>query len=84
MKFSIRDFAKFGKVVRQSDVYTVTDVSKLENLVVSLTELHEGKETSGHSHGDADEVYYFFKGKAGKILPAFVDEYLEAISARGN
>jgi mannose-6-phosphate isomerase-like protein (cupin superfamily) len=27
-----------------------------------LTELHGGKETSGHQHDDADEIYTFISG----------------------
>jgi mannose-6-phosphate isomerase-like protein (cupin superfamily) len=66
VKFAVADFRKIGKVVKQSDVYTVTDVSKLDNLVVSKTVLHPGKETGGHSHGGAEEVYFFMEGK-GKM-----------------
>jgi mannose-6-phosphate isomerase-like protein (cupin superfamily) len=63
VKFSIDDVRKVGKVVRESDVYTVIDVSNLEHLTASLTILHPGKETSGHSHEMADEVYFFLEGK---------------------
>jgi mannose-6-phosphate isomerase-like protein (cupin superfamily) len=66
VKFSVEDFRKVGKIVKQSDVYTVTDVSKLDDLIISKTVLHPGKETSGHSHGEADEVYFFMEG-AGRI-----------------
>ena len=61
-KFSLDEFKHVGKVVRQNDVYTVLDVRELDNLVVSMTILHPGKETSGHSHGEADEVYFFVNG----------------------
>ena len=61
-KFSLDEFKSVGKVVKQSDVYTVLDVRELDNLVVSMTILHPGKETSGHSHGEADEVYLFVNG----------------------
>ena len=62
-KFSVDDFESAGKVVKKNDVYTVIDVSKLENLIVSKTILHPGKETSGHSHDDAEEVYFFIEGE---------------------
>jgi mannose-6-phosphate isomerase-like protein (cupin superfamily) len=65
-KLSVDEFQKIGKVVKENDVYTVIDVSKLENLVVSKTILHPGKETGGHSHSEADEVYFFVKGN-GKM-----------------
>ncbi|MBN2331306.1 MAG: cupin domain-containing protein [Candidatus Aenigmarchaeota archaeon] len=61
-RLSLTDFPKVGKIVKKSDVYTVLDVRELDNLVVSMTILHPGKETSGHSHGEADEVYFFVKG----------------------
>ncbi len=62
-KLSLDDFQRIGRVVKQSDVYTVLDVSQLDDLVVSMTTLHPGKETSGHSHGEADEVYFFVSGE---------------------
>jgi mannose-6-phosphate isomerase-like protein (cupin superfamily) len=65
-KFSLDEFKSVGKIVKRSDVYTVLDVRQLDNLVVSMTILHPGKETSGHSHGEADEVYLFVRGK-GKM-----------------
>ncbi len=62
MKFSISEFGKAGKVVRQNDTYTVTDVSVLNKMNVSLTVLHPGKETSGHRHEGSEEVYNFEEG----------------------
>lgn len=67
-KFSLDEFKRVGKVAKQSDVYTVLDVSKLDNLVISETTLHPGKETSGHSHADADEVYFLVKGSGSMQL----------------
>jgi mannose-6-phosphate isomerase-like protein (cupin superfamily) len=66
MRFSIEEFEKVGKTVKKSYVYTVIDVSNLEHLNVSLTVLHPGKETGGHSHEGAEEVYNFAEG-AGKM-----------------
>ncbi len=62
MHFSIDEFERVGRVVKKTDVYTILDVSLLENLVVSMTILHHGHETSGHSHSEADEVYFFVDG----------------------
>lgn len=62
MKLSIGEFLKVGRIVKRNDVYTVADVTELEGLTVSLTVLHPGKETSGHSHGEAEEVYNFAEG----------------------
>jgi len=66
MRFSVSSFGKVGRVLKKDDVYTVIDVSKLDRLVVSMTVLHPGKETKGHSHADADEVYFFIEG-SGKM-----------------
>ena len=63
MKFSEDSFESGGEKVKENETYTVTDIKKLENLVVSMTVLHPGKNTSGHSHEDAEEVYFFRKGR---------------------
>jgi mannose-6-phosphate isomerase-like protein (cupin superfamily) len=60
-KLSVRDFPKAGRVVKQSDVYSVFD-SPMEKLVVSMTVLHPGKETGGHGHEGSEEVYFFVSG----------------------
>ena len=39
-----------SKVVKSNETYDVIDNTNLNNLVVSKTILHEGKETSGHNH----------------------------------
>jgi mannose-6-phosphate isomerase-like protein (cupin superfamily) len=62
MKLSVDGFLKVGRTVKKSDVYTVSDVTILEKLTVSLTVLHPGKETGGHSHDGAEEVYNFAEG----------------------
>lgn len=50
-----------GKLVKQSDVYSVFD-SPMDRLVVSMTVLHPGKHTSGHDHPGSEEVYFFVSG----------------------
>ena len=62
MKIPIGQFGKAGKTVKQNETYTVIDVSDLKHLNVSLTVLHPGKETSGHRHDGAEEVYNFEEG----------------------
>ncbi len=64
MKLNILDIG--GKVVKDDDRYLVKDNSKLNNLVVSSTDLRPGKSTSGHSHPGQEEVYHFVKG-SGKM-----------------
>ncbi len=62
---SIKEFTKKAKLVKVSDRYKVYDLA-LESLVLSMTILHEGKSTTGHSHDDTEEIYLFINGD-GKI-----------------
>lgn len=63
MKIDIKEFAGIVKPIRDTDVYSVHDLEYLEHLNVSMTILHAGKETSGHEHEGADEVYMVMDGK---------------------
>ena len=51
-----------GTVIRDTEVYIVEDNTYLNNLTVSKTTLHQGKETSGHNHSGLEEVYFFESG----------------------
>lgn len=50
-----------GKLVTNSDTYRIIDYN-IEGLTVSVTTLHKGKATRGHSHPHAEA--YFFKTPA--------------------
>ena len=50
-----------GRLVKSDDRYIVCDLG-LGNLVLSMTILHPGKQTTGHSHA-ANEVYFFLEGQ---------------------
>ncbi|MEA1905017.1 MAG: sugar phosphate nucleotidyltransferase, partial [Candidatus Hadarchaeota archaeon] len=50
-----------GRLVKSDERYVVVDRS-VGNLVFSITILHSGKHTSGHSH-PAGEVYFFAEGE---------------------
>lgn len=63
-----------GKIIRDNETYIVEDNNFLNNLVLSKTTLHPGKETSGHSHKGLEEVYYFIKGN-GRMLLGTEDDY---------
>jgi oxalate decarboxylase/phosphoglucose isomerase-like protein (cupin superfamily) len=63
---SLEDFPKRAKLVKRDDRYEVYDLA-MEHLVASITVLHPGKATTGHSHSDAEEVYYYARGE-GEIL----------------
>ncbi len=54
-------------VVKSNEIYDVIDNTNLNNLVVSKTILHPGKETGGHNHSGQEEVYIFMKG-SGKMV----------------
>lgn len=62
MTLHIKNITKEGRLIKQDDRYTVTDVNHLNNLTVSETVLNAGKATSGHSHDGLEEVYMFTKG----------------------
>ena len=56
-----------SKIVKENETYTVIDNTNLNNLVVSKTILHPGKETGGHNHSGQEEVYIFTQG-IGKMV----------------
>ena len=57
-----------SKVIKSNETYDVIDNTNLNNLVVSKTILHPGKETGGHNHSGQEEVYIFTKGKGTMIV----------------
>jgi len=50
-----------GRLVKSDERYIVCDLA-MGNLVLSITILHPGKQTTGHSH-PAHEVYFFVEGE---------------------
>ena len=61
MKFRTETFKDVAELVLDNERYKVYDL-KLEHLTVSITELHPGKETRGHSHENVEEVYLCLEG----------------------
>lgn len=61
-----KQYKERAKLIRDNEIYKVYDLPTLKDLNLSLTELNPGKETGGHSHKEADEVYVFIDGK-GRI-----------------
>ena len=59
---NIGEYKQLANLIRNDETYKVYDLSQLQNLNVSLTELYPQKSTSGHSHKEADEVYIFIDG----------------------
>ena len=57
-----------SKVVHSNETYNVIDNTSLNGLIVSKTELHPGKNTSGHNHSGQEEVYIFTNGKGRMIV----------------
>ena len=62
MKIPLNQFARKAGLVKKSDRYEVYDLG-LENLVISMTVLHEDKSTTGHFHNDTEEIKFFIKGE---------------------
>jgi len=56
-----------GDIIKNDDVYRLTDNRTLKNLVLSQTVLHRNKSTRGHRHLGQEEVYFFILG-AGKMI----------------
>ena len=54
---------KDSKIVKDNKTYTLLDNTELNNLVVSKTILHIGKNTTGHKHPGQEEVYHFVSGE---------------------
>jgi len=57
-----------SKVVKSNETYDVIDNTYLNNLIVSKTILHYGKETGGHNHSGQEEVYIFISGNGSMIV----------------
>jgi len=51
-----------ARLVKSDDRYIICDKPLGENLVLSITILHAGKQTTGHSH-PVSEVYFFVEGQ---------------------
>lgn len=62
MKIPLNEFTRKATLSKKSDRYEVYDLG-LENLVISMTVLCEGKSTTGHFHNDTEEIYFFVKGE---------------------
>lgn len=57
----IQDYKNLAQLIRSNTIYDVYDY-KMQNLCLSLTELHAGQNTNGHAH-NVDEVYIFISGR---------------------
>ena len=55
-------------MVKSNETYDVIDNTDLNNLVVSKTILHPGKETGGHNHSGQEEVYIFTNGTGRMVV----------------
>ena len=61
MKIRLND--KDSEIVKDNETYTLIDNTTLNNLVVSKTILHVGKNTTGHKHPGQEEIYHFISGE---------------------
>ena len=57
-----------GKLIKDTDVYTLQDNPFGNNLTLSSTFLRANKSTNGHSHAGQEEVYFFTQGSGSLIL----------------
>jgi len=57
-----------SKVIKSNETYDVIDNTNLNNLIVSKTVLHPGKETGGHNHSGQEEVYIFTNGQGTMVV----------------
>jgi len=60
MKLHIDDIG--GEIVKEDERYQVKDNAVLGQLNISSTSLNPGMATTGHSHKDQAEYYFFIKG----------------------
>jgi mannose-6-phosphate isomerase-like protein (cupin superfamily) len=56
---------KDGILIIDNELYRIYDLH-VNELTLSLTELKPGKQTRGHSHTEASEIYFFVDG-SGKM-----------------
>ena len=66
MKIKLND--QDSNILKQNETYTLVDNTLLNNLVVSKTILHPGKNTTGHNHPGQEEVYQFVSGYGTMIV----------------
>ena len=59
----ILEYKERAELIRDNETYKVYDLYTLKDLSLTLTELNPGKETYGHAHKEADEVYVFIDGE---------------------
>lgn len=64
-KISIKDFPEAGNLIRDNEKYKIYDIS-FDNWRISMTKLHPKQSTTGHSHKESLEIYFFVDGN-GKI-----------------
>lgn len=66
MKTNLEKFSEVSALVKSNETYDIYDLP-MEHLIVSMTRLHAGKETRGHTHpGQQEEVYICMEG-SGKL-----------------
>lgn len=66
-KIKYNEFDIGGEVIKDNEVYRLSDNRTLDNLVLSQTVLHRNQQTRGHRHAGQEEVYFFVRG-LGKMI----------------
>ena len=68
MKIVLNNLNIGGEVIKDDEVYRLTDNKSLSKLVLSQTILHRGKNTRGHRHSGQEEIYFFVRGYGEMIV----------------
>ncbi len=73
MKLIVNNDKIGGQIVKDNETYLLEDNRLLDNMVLSKTTLHVGKQTGGHKHEDIEELYFFLEGDGVILIDE--DEY---------
>jgi mannose-6-phosphate isomerase-like protein (cupin superfamily) len=58
---TVKAITRYGRLVADNGRYSIYDLH-VNELTLSLTALNRKRETRGHSHIDASEIYFFVEG----------------------
>ena len=64
-KVTVEDIG--GEILKDTSEYLLKDLPFGEHLTLSSTQLRANQSTTGHSHDNQEEVYYFTHG-SGKMI----------------
>ena len=71
-KVTVEDIG--GEILKDTSEYLLKDLPFGEHLTLSSTQLRANQSTTGHSHDNQEEVYYFHKGIGEMHPPHFQND----------